>query len=295
MSDFVLSCCSTADLSREFMRERDISYVCFHFQLDGKEYLDDLGMSMDIGEFYRAMEAGAETKTSQINADEFEQYFDGFLAQGKDILHVSLSSGISGVVNSATIAKNSLEEKYPDRKIYIVDSLGASSGYGMIMSKLADMRDAGKSIDEVYEWIMNNRLRFHYWFFTSDLKYLVKGGRVNKAVGLVGSMLNICPLLNISESGELVPRFKVRTKKKVLSTTLEQMEKYADNGTAYDDVCFISHAYAKEDAEVLKEMVEGKFTALKGKIKIFPIGTGIGAHTGPGTVALFFIGEPRKE
>lgn len=144
MSQYVISCCSTADLTRKHFEERDISYICFHFELDGVPYMDDLGESIPFDEFYQKMADGAETKTSQVNAEEFEEYFEPFLKEGKDILHVCLSSGISGVINSAMIAREELEKKYPDRRIYIVDSLGASSGYGLLMDKLADLRDQGK-------------------------------------------------------------------------------------------------------------------------------------------------------
>ena len=146
MAKYVLSCCSTADLSEEHFLSRDIHYICFHYMLDGKQYEDDLGKSMSFDKFYEAMENGAETRTSQVNADEFIEYFTPFLEQGLDILHVSLSSGISGVSNSACIARDDLQARYPDRKIYIVDSLGASSGYGLLMDKLADLRDEGMRI-----------------------------------------------------------------------------------------------------------------------------------------------------
>ena len=141
MNNYVISCCSTADLTAEHFQKRGISYICFHYELDGKEYPDDCGKSMDFEDFYRAMDNGADTKTSQVNTEEFEAYFEPFLKEGKDIVHVCLSSGISGVINSANVAKRELEEKYPERKIYVVDSLGASSGYGLLMDQLADLRD----------------------------------------------------------------------------------------------------------------------------------------------------------
>ena len=140
MGDYVLSCCSTADLSPEHFKSRDISYICFHYYMDGSEYADDLGQSMSFKDFYTKMKEGVDTKTSQVNAGEFMEYFRGYLEQGKDILHVCLSSGISGVMNSAMTAKEELAEEFPDRKIYIVDSLGASSGYGLLMDRLAAVR-----------------------------------------------------------------------------------------------------------------------------------------------------------
>ena len=217
MSSYVISCCSTADLTEEHFSKREISYICFHYKLNDTEYADDLGKSMPFDQFYAAMAAGASTKTSQVNADEFEAYFETFLQDGKDILHVCLSSGISGVLNSAMIAKADLEERYPERKILIVDSLGASSGYGLLMDRLADLRDEGKTLEEVYDFAMKNRLKVHHWFFSTDLTFYVRGGRISKASGAIGGLLGICPLLNMDNLGRLIPRYKIRGKKKVIA------------------------------------------------------------------------------
>ena len=143
MKEYILSCCSTADLPAEHFSKRGIFYACFHYELDGREYVDDLGKSMSFEHFYQAMTDGADTKTSQINTTEFIDYFEPFLKADKDVLHLCLSSGISGVINSAMGAKEILAEKYPDRTIYIVDSLAASSGFGLLMDRLADLRDEG--------------------------------------------------------------------------------------------------------------------------------------------------------
>lgn len=295
MSEFILSCCSTADLSKEHFEERDIHYVCFHYELDGVPYPDDLGQSVPFDQFYQAMKDGADTKTSQINIEEFEEYFEPFLKEGKDVLHLCLSSGISGVLNSATIAKEMLEEKYPDRKIYILDSLAASSGYGLLMDKLADLRDEGKSIDEVYEWAKKNRLSLHHWFFSTDLTFYVKGGRISKTSGLVGNMLSICPLLNMDLEGRLTPRFKIRTKRKVIEAIVNQMEKHAQDGLDYSGKCYICQSACMEDAQAVADLVEKRFPRLNGNVKINHIGTTIGSHTGPGTVALFFWGDERVD
>ena len=295
MNDFVLSCCSTADLARERLESRNIKYVCFHFELDGKEYMDDLGESIEFHDFYNAMANGAETRTSQVNAEEYESYFEGFLKEGKDVLHLTLSSGISGSYNSAMIAKRDLEEKYPDRKIYVVDSLGASSGYGLIMDTLADMRDEGKSIDELYEWAEANKLKLHHWFFSTDLSFYVKGGRISKTAGFVGSILDICPLLNMDNLGKLIPRFKIRTKKKVIQAIVSKMIENADGGTTYNGKCFISQSDCYADARAVADLVEKNFPNLKEPVSINYIGTTIGSHTGPGTVALFFWGKERVD
>lgn len=295
MSDYILSCCSTADLTQEHFDQRDIHYVCFHFELDGKEYEDNLGRSIAFSDFYNAMANGAETRTSQINAEEFIEYFTPFLEEGKDILHVTLSSGISGVVNSANIAKEELEEKYPDRKIYIVDSLGASSGYGLFMDRLADLRDEGNGIEKVYKWAQENKLKLHHWFFSTDLSFYVKGGRISKTAGFVGSVLELCPLLNMDNLGRLIPRFKIRTKKKVIQAIVNKMEEYAQDGLDYSGKCYISHSHCPEDAKAVAELVEARFPKLNGRVEIYYVGTTIGSHTGPGTVALFFWGNERTE
>ena len=295
MSDYILSCCSTADPSKEHFDRRGIHYVCFHYMLNDVSYPDDLGQSIAFEDFYRMMTEGADTKTSQVNVAEFIDYFTPFLKEGKDILHVSLSSGLSGSVNSARTAAEMLSEEYPDRKIYVVDSLGASSGYGLIMETLADMRDEGKSLDELHDWIEANKLRLHHWFFSTDLTFYVKGGRVSKASGFFGTMLNICPLLNMDNLGRLIPREKIRTKKKVIKTIVDRMEECADDGLDYSGKCFISQSACVEDAKAVAALVEERFPKLNGKVEINYIGTTIGSHTGPGTVALFFWGKERVD
>lgn len=293
MSDYTLSCCSTADLSLEHFNERNISFCCFHYFMDDIEYSDDLGQSMPFTEFYRKLKEGADTKTSQINAEEFTEHFRSILEEGRDILHVCLSSGISGVINSAMNARASLLEEFPERKIYIVDSLGASSGYGLLMDKLADLRDEGRSIEEAYHWAEEHKLNLHHWFFSTDLTFYVKGGRISKVSGWFGTALDICPLLNMDTEGHLVPRFKIRGKKKVIKEIVSKMELFADDGLDYAQKCFISHSDCYDDARKVADMIEERFPKLQGKVIINSVGTTIGSHTGPGTVALFFWGAKR--
>ena len=291
---YIISCCSTADLTQEHFQARDIHFICFHYQLDGKDYPDDLGQSMPFDRFYQAMRDGAETRTSQVNAEEFETYLEGFLAQGLDVLHVCLSSGISGVVNSALVAKEHLGAKYPDRKIIVVDSLGASSGYGLLMDGLADKRDAGATIDEAAAWLEERKLHLHHWFFSTDLTFYIKGGRISKTAGMFGQLLNICPLLNMDDQGRLIPREKIRTKRKVIHAIVDRMAEHAEGGEAYAGKCYISNSDCYEDARAVADLVEARFPKLNGKVEIYSVGTTIGSHTGPGTVALFFWGDRRE-
>lgn len=293
MNDFVLSCCSTADLTKEHFDERKINYVCLHFEIDGVDYLDDLGKSISFDEFYKLMEKGAVTKTSQLNIQQFVTYFEEFLKEGKDILHLCLSSGLSGIFNSATAAADILKEKYPERKIFVVDSLASSSGYGLIMDTLADMRDDGKTIEEIYNWVEEHKLELHHWFFSTTLKYYVRGGRVSKVAGFVGELLKFCPLMNVSNEGKLIPREKVRTKKKVIEAVAKKMEENAFDGLNYSGKCYVCHSASLSDAEELARLVEERFPNIKGKVEINNIGTAIGSHSGPGTVAVFFWGNKR--
>ena len=295
MSDYILSCSSTVDLTPQQMKERNLRYVCFHFILDGQDHKEDMGQSIAPEELYSRMVAGAEAKTSQVALGEYTEYFEQLLQEGKDILHVEFSSGLSGSYNSARLVVEDLKEKYPDRKIYLVDSLAASSGYGLIMETLADMRDAGKSVEELYQWTEENRLRMHHWFFSTDLTFYIKGGRISKTAGAVGTLLGICPLLNMDNLGRLQPREKIRTKKKVIRRIVEMMEAHAQDGTEYSGKCYICQSACLDDAKAVAALVEEKFPKLQGKVEIYPIGATIGSHTGPGTVALFFWGDERKD
>ena len=295
MSDYILSCCSTADLSKEHFESRDIHYICFHYRLAGKEYVDDLGQTMSFDAFYAQMAQGADTSTSQVNISEYVDYFSAFAQQGKDVVHVTLSSGISGTVNSARNAALIVKERYPERNIYVVDSLGASSGCGLLMDTAADMRDSGLRAEELAEWIEANRLKLNHWFFSTDLTSYVKGGRISKTAAVFGGLLEICPLLNMDNLGRLIPRYKIRTKKKVIQAIVNKMEECAENGLDYNGKCYISQSACYEDARQVADLVEERFKTLNGKVEINHIGTTIGAHTGPGTVALFFWGKERVD
>ena len=295
MADYILSCCSTADLTKEHFEERDIHYVCFHYAIDGQEYRDDLGVSMSFEEFYARMAKGADTRTSQVNISEYVTYFTQFLEKGLDIVHVCLSSGISGTINSARNVALIVQERFPDRKVYIVDSLGASSGYGLLMDTAATKRDEGLTAEELAAWIEENRLYLHHWFFSTDLSSYVRGGRISKTAAVFGGLLEICPLLNMDNGGHLIPRSKIRTKKKVIKEIVARMEEHAQDGLDYSGKCYISNSACYDDARAVADLVEARFPKLNGKVEINHVGTTIGAHTGPGTVALFFWGDERTE
>ena len=293
MSDYILSCCSTVDLTPEQLAARDIHYIPMHYSVNGREYLDDLGKSLSFPDFYRLMREGADTKTSQTNIGEYIAYFRPFLEAGKDVFHLSLSSGISGTFHTVCIALNMLAEEYPERKIFVVDSLAASSGYGLFAETLADLRDEGKTIEELRDFAEQRRLYLHHWFFSTDLSFYVKGGRISKAAGFFGGMLGICPLLNMDDGGHLIPREKIRSRKRVIQSIVDRMAEHAEGGEGYSGRCCISHSDSYEDARAVADLIEARFPHLDGRVRINSVGTAIGSHTGPGTVALFFWGDRR--
>ena len=255
---------------------------------DEKSYVDNDELS--VAGMVEDLEAySGRSRTSCPNLGDWLAAF----GDADEVYCITITSGLSGSYNSASSAALILREQFPQRKIYIVDSLGASSGYGLFMDLLADKRDAGMGIDDLYNWAMENRLKMNHWFFSTDLTFYVKGGRVSKASGFIGGVLNICPLLNMDERGCLIPRAKIRGKKKVIAEIVARMEQYADGGLDYDGKCYISHSHCYDDARAVADMVEARFPHLNGKVEIYYVGTTIGSHTGPGTVALFFMGRDR--
>ena len=208
---------------------------------------------------------------------------------------MTLSSGISGTVNSARNAALIVKERYPQRNVYIVDSLAASSGYGLLMDAAADMRDSGMGAEELANWLEANKRKMHHWFFSTDLSTFVRGGRISKTSAVFGGILEICPLLNVDMEGHLTARSKVRTKKKVIVEIVKRMELFAENGLDYSGKCYISNSACLEDAQAVAALIEERFPKLNGKVEIYNVGTTIGSHTGPGTVALFFWGAERLD
>ncbi|MBQ4129185.1 MAG: DegV family protein [Ruminococcus sp.] len=295
MMSYIVSCCSTVDLKKEHLEKLNVSYICFHYFLDGKEYADDLGQTISFKEFYNKLRNGADSKTSMISVGEYEEYFTKLLESGKDVLHISLSSGVSGSYRSALTAADLVKEKFPNQKIYVIDSLAASSGYGLLIDTVCQKRDEGMSIDELKLWVEDNKLKLHHWFFSSDLTFFVKGGRVSKISGMIGGVFEICPLMNVSNIGKLIPRAKIRTKKKVIVETVNRMLEHAQNGKDYDKKVYMCQSDCIDDANEVKALVEKQFKKIDGDVLINDIGTVIGSHSGPGTVALFFWGDERVD
>lgn len=295
MKKYQLTTSSPCDLTYQYLEEHKIPFVYFKFIIDEVVHLDDLGKTMPPAEFYDLIKAGKMPTTSQVNAEEYKDFFRPMLDKGLDILHLELSSGITGSVASAHIAVEDLKEEYPDRTIYILDSICASAGFGLFIAEMIERFEADQSMDELIKWGEENKHLVNHWFFATDLTSFYRGGRISKTSHLLGTMLKICPLMRVDEEGKLLPTEKARGKKGAKKLALEKMKKHARDGVNYTGKVYISHSDCYEDAKELADMIKDNFPHLKGGIEIFDIGTSIGSHTGIGTVALFFMGDHRKD
>ncbi len=293
MNDYIISCCSAVDLTQEILKEQEISCLPFYYTLGDNTYEDDLFTTVSADEFYRKMEEGLMTGTSQNNVSRYLEYFEPILQKGLDILHITLSSGLSGTYSAACVAAEELLEKYPERKLRVVDSRGACGGYGLLVYEAVQMKKQGMPLDELTEKVEELRFHIHHWFFSTDLTYYIRGGRISKTAGVFASALNICPLNNMDESGHLIVREKVRTKKKVIKTIVDRMAEHAEGGTDYSGLVFVNYSgYDDTDCDEVIRLIRERFPKIAG-LKKLHIGPTIGAHTGPGTVAVFFHGDTR--
>lgn len=292
---FTLSCCSTVDLPYSYMADRDIPVLFYTYVVDGREYVDDMGRDPEaLPRFYRFLEEGKLPQISQINVGTYLSFFEKLLQKG-DLLHIAFTSGQSGSVHNAMLAAKELQEKYPERKLIVIDSLCSSSGYGMLVDTVADLRDEGKSIEEAAQWVRENRNTVHHQFFSSNMTQFRRTGRVSGAAAMVATIMSICPIMRLDDAGAIKAYGKVRGKKKAVETTIEAMAKHAQGGENYDKRCYVCHSQCPEDAQMLIDGLEARFPRIKGKIRLCDIGTIIGSHSGPGTVAVFFYGDERPK
>ena len=289
MENYILSCCSTMDLRKGWAEERGVNLIYAKFFLEGEEFRDDFYESISQDKLFERMLSGEKSQTTQVNTEEYIGSFRKYLEQGQDIFHICLSSGVSGTFNSCHIAKDILLEEFPERKIEIVDSLMASSGYGLLVDKACMLKKQGLDMETLRVELEKWRNRLHGYFFTSDLRFFIQGGRVSKAAGFIGGLLKICPVLKITEEGKLKPIEKARGKKQAIENILSKMEK---EGYLSTEKCFISHSACPQDAEKLAESIRERFHP-EGSIEIFDIGGTIACHTGPGTVSGFFFGKEK--
>lgn len=280
---------SACDLKREYIDKNNIGLLSLILNLEGKIIKDDLGKSLSYKDFYNKMREGATPTTSQVNAHDFEEEFVKHIKNGYSIIYISISSGLSGTFNSANIAKNNLLEEYPEAKIELIDSLGASMGQGLLVLKACEMRDNGASVEEIVNWIEDNKRRVIHLVLVDDLNHLKRGGRISGATATIGGLLNIKPSAYLDNEGKLVQGEKIKGKKKALKFLANSIKERAIDSE--NEVLYICHADCNEEAETLKALVEEE---IKFKdIVLNYAGNAIGAHAGPGALAVIYLGKHR--
>ena len=290
MSNYVIITDSSCDLPDSLVKGLELEVLPLAFIMDGKTYRnypDNREMSPE--EFYNKEKEGSMATTNAVNVGEATEAIEAVLKQGKDVLVLGFSSGLSTTFNSFQIAANDLAGQYPDRKVYAVDTLCASLGQGMLVYQAAKLRQEGKSIEEVRDWVEANKLRQCHWFTVNDLFFLKKGGRVSAATAVVGTMLQIKPVMHVDNEGHLIKVDTARGRKASLNALVDKVGELAENPAA--QTMFISNSACQEDAQFVADEIKKRFGTKE--IIINSIGPVIGAHTGPGCVALFFMGKHR--
>lgn len=280
---------STADLTASYLEERNIGVVCLSYLINGVETRDELKVESHR-KFYAAMRENAVPITAQVTSDQFIEYFQPELEKGYDIVYVAFSSGLSGTCQGAQVAAKELKERFPERKIFVCDTLAASMGEGLIVHEAANLRDSGYSAEALYQWLEENKMNMKHWFTVKDLSYLFRGGRCSATSAFVGTLMDIKPVLDVNNEGKLIPRDRVKGRKRSIKAMMEHMREEIVNPDG--QTVAISHGDCIEDAEFLASLIREEFKVKD--IIINYVGSVIGAHSGPGTLALFFWGNPRK-
>lgn len=294
MIKYILTCESTVDIYKEDLELLNVPYIDYNYFLDDEKLTTNISKDFSYDYFYHSIEMGKKATTTQVTKESYLNFFTPFLKEGYDVLHITFSSGLSGSFGQATLASEELNKKFTENKVIVIDSLAGATGYGLLMRELVERRDKGYLKKELITWLENNKLTLNHWFYTTDISYFIKGGRVKWIEGIIGKRLSICPLMNVSVNGEIIPRFKIIGKKRVFKKALDQMEKLAFGGLHYTGKCYITHSNDLTEALKLKKAVEEKFLFLE-EIKIYPAGAITASHAGPGAVGIFFFGEKRND
>ena len=248
-------------------------------------------VELEVKDFYDRMRAGEMPTTMAANPEELQAMFETYLKEGRDVLHLAFSSELSSSYNNAAVVARELNEQYTENKVIVIDTLAASLGQGLIVHKAVQLRGEGKTIDETAAWIEENKLHFCHQFTVDDLNHLYRGGRVSKLTAVAGTLIHVKPILHVSDEGKLIPIGKVRGRKKSLIALVDNMERTIGSYRDKNDIVFISHGDALEDAEYVAELVKERFCIEN--FLINPVSPTIGAHSGPGTIALFYMGDRR--
>jgi DegV family protein with EDD domain len=289
MKKFIITTDTTCDLPQDYLTKHNIRLLPLYYSMNGTIYGDE--NVLEPKAFYDIMRGGAMPTTMAVNPDNARQIFIGLLDEGYDILHIAFSSALSGSCSVAAASARELCEERPTSKIIVVDSLCASLGEGLLVHKAVQRKDEGKSLEEVADWLEKNKFNLCHLFTVDDLHHLHRGGRVSKATAIIGTLINVKPVLHVDNEGRLIPLNNVRGRKKALISLVDQMEIKTKDYSVKNDMIFISHGDCEEDAKFVADLIKERLGIENNLIHF--VSPTIGAHSGPGTVALFFMGKER--
>ncbi len=287
--NFIITTDTCCDLPKSYIKENGLDVVTLYYNMKGVVYGKDV--ELEVKAFYDMMRAGEMPTTMAANPEELREMFEKYLKAGKDVLHLAFSSELSSSYSNAAVVARELNEEYTDNKVVVIDTLSASLGQGLVIYKAVQLREDGWSIDEVARWVEENRLHFCHQFTVDDLNHLYRGGRVSKLTAVAGTLIQVKPILHVNDEGKLIPIGKVRGRKKSLMALVDNMERTIGSYRDKNDIVFISHGDALEEAEYVAGLVKERFGIEN--FLIHPVSPTIGAHSGPGTIALFYMGDRR--
>lgn len=292
---FIISCSSPVDVDEEYFSKRGVRILFYHYLIDDVEYEDIMGRNKEeLHQFFESLKKGKRSFTSQIAIDQYIQYFKELLKENLPILHIELGTGMTNSTVNALKAVHAIQKEQKEARIDVIDSLCSSSGYGLLVDYALDLRDEGKSMEEIEAWLIDHRNQVHHQFFCTDLSYFKRSGRITMMTAFFGTLMKACPIMKLNKEGKIIVYNKAFGRKSAIRKTVEEVMKHIQNGKEYQGKLWINGSDVPEMVESVKEALIQASPSLKDKICVWDIGTIIGSHCGPGTVAVYFLGDERE-
>lgn len=292
---FIISCSSPVDVDEEYFSKRGVRILFYHYLIDDVEYEDIMGRNKEeLHQFFESLKKGKRSFTSQIAIDQYIQYFKELLKENLPILHIELGTGMTNSTVNALKAVHAIQKEQKEARIDVIDSLCSSSGYGLLVDYALDLRDEGKSMEEIEAWLIDHRNQVHHQFFCTDLSYFKRSGRITMMTAFFGTLMKACPIMKLNKEGKIIVYNKAFGRKSAIRKTVEEVMKHIQNGKEYQGKLWINGSDVPEMVESVKEALIQASPSLKDKIRVWDIGTIIGSHCGPGTVAVYFLGDERE-
>lgn len=293
--EFIMSCSSPVDVDASYFMKRNVRILYYHYMMDDVEHEDIMGRNKEeLHQFFESLKNGKRSFTSQIAIDQYIEYFEELLKENLPILHIELGTGMTNSTINALKAVTMIKEKHPEAQIDVIDSLCSSSGYGLLVDYALDLRDEGKSMDEIEAWVIDHRNQVHHQFFCTDLSYFKRSGRITMMTAFFGSIMKACPIMKLNKDGKIIVYNKAFGRKNAIRKTVEEVMKHIQNGKDYQGKLWINGSDVPEMVETVRQALIQEAPGLEDKIRIWDIGTIIGSHCGPGTVAIYFLGDERE-